>query len=816
MDTVAAWTQRRPTLAAAVLYALMSVAMFAPALVPGRTLSASDFLWSSTPWEAQRPAKIPVTGSNAEQADAPSQFQPALLTTRAALPHIPLWDTSMLGGRPYVGDPQSSVFSPFSVPSYVLPFWRSLVVAAAIKLLVAALGGFLLGRELGLRIGGSLLTGLVFGFCLWSVSWVSWTLMSVWAFAPWLWLFIERCLRRPGPLPAAGLATVIGLQFLGGHPSSSFQIVTILVAFVALRRGQDLVRGPRRALRVLSLAAGLLGGAALAAVMLVPFGELLVHSGDLQERRDVVELFFQPPRYLLGIALHDYWGHGRTGQVFGGHLTEHAYYVGAMALILAAGALVARPRLERLAVALLAVVLLLISTGLTPLADLLVALPGFDASQNGRLALISVLCLAVLAGWGLDDLTAGVHGRVRRRLLVATCAGVALVPIVIAARRVDLDALGPSLRVAWTFAAPTRELAAGATGGVAAVLRLASVLEWLLPAALAVGLVALRLRGRLGVPAFTALALALAAADLLRAGIGVNPAIPVDHADQPTTPALQALQARTPARFVGLRSTAPGSFVLPLTPNVAMRYGLLDARGYVQPSERRHTTLWRRVISPSPDCYYFFCLVLADPTPRALRGLGVLGVGELLQSPRDRPLRGLRLLYDGRDARIYENPEALPRAFLADRQQLVAGADDALSAVTAPGFASRGVVVTERRLPGLAEAAGGETSAAPGAARIASYGRERVVVRTNASRASLLVLTDAAYPGWKASVDGRPAPIHRVDYLNRGVPVASGRHQVVFRYEPASWRIGWITSLTALAAIAAATLVGLRRRGRIR
>ena len=66
------------------------------------------------------------------------------------------------------------------------------------------------------------------------------------------------------------------------------------------------------------------------------------------------------------------------------------------------------------------------------------------------------------------------------------------------------------------------------------------------------------------------------------------------------------------------------------------------------------------------------------------------------------------------------------------------------------------------------------------------------------------MLTDNWYPGWKATVDGERAPVERVDYLIRGVAVPAGAHRVEFRYEPASWRAGWIVSLLALLAIVAA------------
>jgi uncharacterized membrane protein YfhO len=89
-----------------------------------------------------------------------------------------------------------------------------------------------------------------------------------------------------------------------------------------------------------------------------------------------------------------------------------------------------------------------------------------------------------------------------------------------------------------------------------------------------------------------------------------------------------------------------------------------------------------------------------------------------------------------------------------------------------------------------------------------------VVAEAAAQVPSLVVLTDVYYPGWKATVDGRPATIERVDYLLRGVLVPPGRHRVEFTYEPASWRVGWVLSFVGLSLLAATALVGWWRRRR--
>jgi uncharacterized membrane protein YfhO len=76
-------------------------------------------------------------------------------------------------------------------------------------------------------------------------------------------------------------------------------------------------------------------------------------------------------------------------------------------------------------------------------------------------------------------------------------------------------------------------------------------------------------------------------------------------------------------------------------------------------------------------------------------------------------------------------------------------------------------------------------------------------VRARASDRGLLVLADTWFPGWRARVDGRDAPIVRTDQLLRGVVIGAGRHTVEFTYVPWSWRAGWIVSLLAAIGLLA-------------
>ena len=69
----------------------------------------------------------------------------------------------------------------------------------------------------------------------------------------------------------------------------------------------------------------------------------------------------------------------------------------------------------------------------------------------------------------------------------------------------------------------------------------------------------------------------------------------------------------------------------------------------------------------------------------------------------------------------------------------------------------------------------------------------------------LVVLADVYYPGWRLTIDGRPAPIYRTNRLMRGAAVTSGTHRLVYTYHPRSFRVGsWITmaGLAALSVLA--------------
>ena len=770
-------------LGAALLLAALALAFVSPALLPGKVLSNSDALWFQAPWAASRPAEL-QRPANPELGDAPQQMQPFLRAVKRSFPDVPLWNPWITTGRPFLADAQSAPFSPFNLPALFMDTFKALALIAALKLWAAAFGAFLLGRALGMRRPGALLCGVVYGFNLWLVTWVSYPHAGVWALIPWALVATEGVLRRPWARSAAWLALVIGVQFLAGHPESSFHLLLAVALFALLRlRGSP---APRRA--ALLTVGGVAWGAALAALVLLPFGELLLRSADLHQRAGAASDIKTPLKFALGIFIPFQWGKP-TQTPLNFFLLARAFYGGALPLMLAAAALILRPTRERVATGLAGLACMLVVLGVPPLFQIVTHLPVFSSGHNTRLAVLYLLCLALLAGWGLDEVLE------RRRALIGVAAGLLALPLLytIARSRSSWDLVGDAVAVAFgRDAPPASDPSAGG------VIRGAAVIEWTVVAA--AGVIVL-LAARKGARWAAAAAIAVVFADLAWAGIGYNPAIDRRLAVQPATPAIRELRAAAPGRFVSLGDIPENA--------IPMDYETPEARGYDLPVEARFDRLWRTKVSPEFPSQVgplpaYIPLVLPKLDPERLRVLSLLGVSRVLQQPTLPPLRvpGLRLIHPGPDARVYANETALPRAMVVGGQRRAASGDDALAQLTAPGFDARQQAIVEDGPPT-------GTPGVAGAARIVATEDDRERVEVRADRAGMLVVSDAWAPGWQAKVDGRPVDVRRVDYLFRGVPVSAGRHTVEFAYRPLSWRIGWIVSLLALAG-----LVGVLWRSR--
>ena len=369
--------------------------------------------------------------------------------------------------------------------------------------------------------------------------------------------------------------------------------------------------------------------------------------------------------------------------------------------MLAAAALLLRPRVERLAFAAVGFVSLAVVLGIPPFLQVVTRLPVLSSGHN-RFAIFWTLSVALLAGWGLDEVTAraGAMKR-RRRILVAGCIVLAIPIVWVVLSGLPLDGLDGGLGIASGVDRPAYPLEDFPS--VEDQIQVAALLVWLAFAGAAVLVLALRVRGRLSPAPFVVLATALVIADLFKAGMGYNPAIDRTDTHLPESGAIRTLERDRGSRYVSIGREVPDNII-------SLRYNLSDAAGYDLPLIKRYDRLWRTHVEPECPTLikgrlgpYCIRLTLNFVTLKALHTLRLLAVRYLLQ-----PVAQLRLdipdgriVYDGPDGRVYRLDQALPRAWVAGGQRVVSSERGALEAVTAADFNPRRVVIAEERLEGV-------------------------------------------------------------------------------------------------------------------
>jgi hypothetical protein len=83
-------------------------------------------------------------------------------------------------------------------------------------------------------------------------------------------------------------------------------------------------------------------------------------------------------------------------------------------------------------------------------------------------------------------------------------------------------------------------------------------------------------------------------------------------------------------------------------------------------------------------------------------------------------------------------------------------------------------------------------------AQVLESGPGRLVLGIEPTGDGLLVVSQPFYPGWFATVDGEPVPVHRVDYLLQSVQVQAGSRQVELFY-----RLSPVPGICSLAFLVA-------------
>ncbi len=734
-----------------------------------------------------------------DHSDFLVQYLPAkhfLVESRRADGELPLWCPYYFAGAPFVHDVQVAAFYPPQAILYFLPggligpVMSWLVVAHVV---VAGWGAYAYGRSQGLGGAASLVTGLGFMFG------GKWMLHLLGAghqtFAPIAWLplivlLLEGALRRAGRgevvsalLRAAWAGAVLGVLALGAQPQLTFY-AGLFLALWTLGPALEGARTGRRRLAALARWAGLGVWAAawavgLFAVQLLPTMEAArestrVVSGAVPDRLNTI------PLSLLSLA----------GPLLGNETWEHHGGLGFLWVVAAALApLLCRGRVRSQAAVAAALVLFAVA------GPLLEGLPVFRLFREPpRMLMFAALPISLLAGTTTQALFKA-PAAARWRLLALAVMSLLILGVGVHALALVLSKNALTFRPYWAALAVIVPAALWLPGRLAAPgpWRVAWILALLFDLwALALPLVEVRPESEVYAPTQTVRYLAEDA--------GPGRVLDRDAPADPKKPTLaQSVKGNTPLGYAQplLRHIEAVRGLNPLDVHrytmylqfIADRGAPVDAGGGVVNFEVKNRVLLdllgtRYLVQPSaiPPQGAGWKPVEDDPKPVAF---GNIEGGMQALPPYT----------------TYENHEAFPPAFVVAEGVPLPADRPALAVLKETDF----------RRTVLLEPAPADPSQAPAGGEyrpvvIRDYRPNRVTLDPAGGPGGYLVLTDVWFPGWTCTVDGQPAAVARADYVFRAVHIPDGTREVVFRFDPDSYRLGQrLTGLT-LALLAALSL----------
>lgn len=138
-----------------------------------------------------------------------------------------------------------------------------------------------------------------------------------------------------------------------------------------------------------------------------------------------------------------------------------------------------------------------------------------------------------------------------------------------------------------------------------------------------------------------------------------------------------------------------------------------------------------------------------------------------------------------------------PRAWVVGARRLVRDGKAAIGLIRGPVDPRREVVLEDEAAPPA------EPEASGSRVRWLADEPRHIELEVEARGRGYLVLADSHYPGWKAAVDGRPAPILRANGAFRAVRLERGTRRVTFDYDPWTFKTGFALSTITAVLVAA-------------
>ncbi|MDZ4859738.1 MAG: YfhO family protein [Candidatus Hydrogenedentes bacterium] len=756
----------------AALLLLILCAVFPRTMLLGEMVHPGGLLFDTAPWSHHAPPGLeqPPNWVTVEYLTCFHSFYTAAKLSLQES-EWPLWNPYEFSGMPLLANYQSTVFYPPRLLHMLLDVAVASTILMILKFWLCGMTAYLYGRGIGLGIWASRFLSVAWMLSSYNLIWCYWPIPDVSAWLPLLMLGIERLVQGRTRKGFATLVVATTLLLLAGHPETAFVAGLGAGMYLVCRVVFERRRGKALWTPLVAALAAWAPAILLLSALLLPFGEYLFQSQEYGQRSrglgeshafnisSAIAMFI--PRYFGAEADNNRWGdmvHTFQGMMYAGLVVWLGIFL-----------LFSRRSGNNARVA----ALLIPAAGLFALAfniqflQRIHALPVMSSMWQCYFTAFPMFAMPVLAAIGLDRF---LSERGKARHLVPPLAALLLGALIIVGY-ISIDAgLLKTLQVA--------DYVHG------------QIIVAALTVALGTALLCVHCLWQRATFIWAGLILLLVF-DLVYATRDLRASIP-RSALLYETPLLNYLQnLEQPARVNAVSGGILPGFMLP--------YGIEEHWGHDGIYPRRIVTFYGRLgeniwTAMEPACAITHYLrKVDDPQPGF----------PFQDSSRFR----LATTLDGIE--VYENLRALPRAYLVANVESISGVDALFDRMSSPAFdpAKTALVETPINFDGSEGAVGGS-------ARIVFRTSTRVHLDVNANKPAVLILADAYYPGWKATVNGTPTEIFPVNHTFRGIVVPSGAHRVEFTYFPTSFKIGLSVSIMAMLIASCLAIILLLRASR--
>lgn len=725
--------------------------------------------------------------------------------------HFPLWNPYLFGGMPYVAAMHGDIFYPTFLLRMVMPTDVAMTWGFIIHLFLAGLFTFGFLRTLGYGFYGSLVGGLAYMMSGQIASYASpghdGKLFVSALFPLALWI-LYRGIRGGKAWTLGAFALVIGLCVLSPHPQLlqytllACGAYALFLAFSTLD-GMALPR-PTAIKRLGAALAAVIVGLAIGAVQFLPVREYVKWSpraGGLADYATATSYAWNPEElmnvYLPQFSgmLENYWGRN------GIHL--HSDYVGAVVLFLAGAAFIGlrsdarRKHIIFWSIALLVTLLWSMGSS-TPFYRIPYAIvPGTKFFRApATIFFVGSLALALLACVGTECF---LQRRISTRYLIGWLIAAGVIAL--------LASVGGLSSVAESMADERMFDRVLANKGALFVGAWRSFFFVALVVALGFAL----LRGRLSGKAVAWALAALVTVDLWtieRAYWVFSPPANEIYASDPIIDMLKA--EPQPARVLAFPVRPVHGRDVFLTGDGLMSHQIRNVLGYHGNQIGRYNDLVglrsgdNRMFSPNVLQVTNTQYLLTD-----IPDLPFVGNATLVKGPVRNASRDTVYLYRLNAEHPYS--WVTPVAVKAPDEQVLATVLNPRFDITrAALFDTSSQVTVSQNVQTLPAPLSIATSV-----RRYEPGKVQIELGAPAPQGSSLVVSENYYPGWKATVDGKPARVGRADYTLIGVELPPGARSVELNFTSDSYARGktmtWIAIALALLMLGAGAWRDRRR-----